>query len=124
MKKSLHLLSILFVIVALASGCGFHSAVVSQQNNNITRVDLGQNNFKVVAKVKGESSATYLFGLGGLSQRALIENARSKMLEEADLVDKPRAIINTTVESHRSLFVPLFYKRTVTVSGFVIEFTD
>lgn len=124
MKKPLQLLSILVLITTLSAGCGIHSAAVSQENNNITRVDLSQNNFKVVAKVKGESSATYLFGLGGISQRALIENARSKMLEEADLVGNPRAIINTTVEHHQTLFVPIVYKKTVTVSGLVIEFTD
>lgn len=108
--------------IALLSGCGLHTTVVGNLNNQVTNVELSQNNFKVIDKVSGQSTATYIFGIGGLSNKALIEKAKSQMLESANLVGNARAIVNLTTEDHITLVFPVFYRRTVNVSGHVIEF--
>lgn len=106
------------------ASCGIHSAMVGNINNNTTNVELSENNFKVIEKVSGKSNATYVLGFGGLSNKALIEKAKSKMLEKANLIGGSKAIINLTTESHTSIVYPLFFKRTITVSGHIVEFTE
>ena len=71
-----------------------------------------------------EVALTYIFGIGGHSNKALIEKAKSKMLENANLIGGARAIINLTTESHISIIYPIYFKRTITVSGHIVEFTD
>jgi hypothetical protein len=122
MKSALYTL-ILFVTFLLCS-CGINSSIPFNSVNTTTTVDLKENNFKVVAEVSGESSATYIFGIGGLSNRALINLAKKEMLSNANLVGKSRAIINVNYEIHHSLFVPFFYSKRVIASAHVVEFLD
>jgi len=90
-------------------------------NNSSTDVVLQGNNYKVISKVKGEATGRAILGFGG-SFKPLVENARSNMLESADLVGKPRAVINETVEINDKFYL-FCRKKTVTVSGYIIEFT-
>lgn len=123
-KLNLTHLPILILVVALSS-CGVSTSMVSNINQNQTKVSLNKANFVVVGKVSGESSATYIFGIGGLENRALLQNAHSDMLKNADLVGKSRAIINVTYESHvTSILYPIFGKKTIFVHGLVVEFFD
>ena len=116
---------IFFILVSvLLSGCGMHSAMVSNINSNVTNVELSRKNFKIVDKVSGQSTATYILGIGGLSNKALIEKAKANMLSKAELTGSAKAIVNVTTESHVSIIYPFFFQRTVTVSGHIIEFTD
>ena len=84
---------------------------------------LSKKNFKVIESVQGESEAIYIFGIGGLSKKALIAEAKANMLTNANIVGSSKAIINETVEIIHSLF-PFFRKYKVTVSGHVVEFTE
>jgi hypothetical protein len=55
----------------------------------------------------------------------MIEEARSKMLSNANLIGRSKAIINETVEYNYTLtpyFVVTLF--TVTVSGYVVEFIE
>jgi hypothetical protein len=110
----------LFLVVSLSS-CATHAGLTSNANVNNTTVELSKANYKIVQYVSGSSSAHYLFGLGGMQKSALIESARIKMLSHSDMMDKPRAIINETVEIQRSS-VLFFSEYKITVSAFIIEF--
>jgi hypothetical protein len=122
--KKLKILSITLFVMVLAAGCGTHRGAFLNNNNNTTQVELGEKNFKVVSKVSGQSTATYVLGIGGITNKSLVENARSNMMSNADIVGSSKAIINMTTESHSTLVYPFFYQKTITVSGYVVEFTD
>ena len=122
--KIFKIFSIVFLISILMTSGGFHSGMFSNVNNNTTNVQLNKKNFKVIDKVSGSSTATYILGFGGLSNKSLVERAKAKMLENANLTGSSKAIINVTIESHKTLVVPLFYQKTITVSAHVIEFTE
>jgi len=84
---------------------------------------LSKKNFKVIGSVQGESQAMYVFGIGGLSKKAMIAEARANMLSKADIVGGSKAIINETVEV-KSSFFPIVRLFKVIVSGHIIEFTE
>ncbi|HNZ68064.1 MAG: DUF6567 family protein [Prolixibacteraceae bacterium] len=116
---TLILLTLLFL-----SGCGVHTSLVGNLNGNMTNVELTRKNFTVLERISGTSTATYIMGIGGLSNKALIEKAKADMLSRHDLTGGSMAIINLTVEDHVSSFLIFYVKRTVTVSAHLIEFTD
>jgi len=114
---------VLFSVLALLlASCGVTRELSHNVNNHTTQVVLAKNNFKVVEHVKGEASNQYLLIIGG-GKRALVEKARAKMLQKANLVGSSRAVINETVESHW-IFIWVGIQYTVTVSADVIEFTE
>ncbi|MCL2327034.1 MAG: hypothetical protein FWC39_00830 [Bacteroidetes bacterium] len=120
MKRFLNIIIIGAIVFSMAS-CAMHSGLTSNMNNNNTKVVLQNNNYTIISKVKGSASGVAILGFGG-SFKPLVENARSKMLESADLVGKSRAVINQTVEENDKFFVVCRIK-TVTVSAYVVEFT-
>lgn len=122
--KSLKLLLIALFTALLNTSCGIHSAFVTNTNSNSSVVNLSMKNFEVVERVSGQATATYFFGIGGISNKALIEKAKSNMLEHAFMAGKARAIINITHESHVTFILPVFVQKTVTVSAHIIEFTN
>jgi hypothetical protein len=122
--KTLKIQSTFLLILILMTSCGIHSGKISNINNNNTNVELGKKNFKVIDRVSGKSTATYVLGIGGLSNKALIEKAKIKMLENASLTGSSKAIINVTAESHTTLVFPFFYQKTVTVSAHIVEFIE
>lgn len=122
MKQKLFLGFILLAIIFF-TGCGV-STGISNVNNNNTIVELSKKNFKVLQRVSGQSTATYFCLIGGLSNKALIEQARIAMLENANLIGTSRAIINQNVEMHTALVYPVFFRVTVTVSGYIVEFVE
>ena len=114
---------VLFSALALLlASCGVTRELSHNVNNHTTQVVLAKNNFKVVEHVKGEASNQYLLIIGG-GKRALVEKARAKMLQNANLVGSSRAVINETVESYW-IFIGVGIQYTVTVSADVIEFTE
>ena len=92
-------------------------------DNHTTEVVLSKKNFKVLESVQGEAQALYVFGIGGLSKKALIAEAKANMLAKANRVGGSKAIINETVEIKHTLF-PIVRLYTVTVSGHIVEFTE
>jgi len=127
MKRILNAILIISLAFSLAS-CALHSGLTSNMNSNVTNVVLQDNNYKIIQKVQGQASATYIFGIpvagvvgGGF--KPLIAKARNDMLRNVNLVGYSRAIINETVEVNDKFFL-LFGIKTVTVSAYVIEFTS
>lgn len=111
-----------FAFLLFASSCGIHSASIGNNHNLSTNVNLSKKNFTVLGRVSGASAATYVFGIGGLTNKSLLGNATSNMLDNADLTGGSKAIVNLSSETHYSLIVPFYYRKTVTVSANVIEF--
>jgi hypothetical protein len=120
-------LLMLFVLAAMlvgVSSCSLHGGMAMNVNQNSTNVLLQDNNYKVIQKVVGESQANYVFYFGGIRKRALIEEARANMLENANLVGSSRAVINETFETSVTTFAGVYSYVKVTCSGYVIEFTE
>lgn len=113
---------ILFLVIGFAfffSSCAVHNGITT----NRTEVVLSKKNFKVIASVQGEATATYVVGIGGLAKKALISKARTKMLAQSDIVGGAKAIVNETIEVKFSFF-PIFRRYKVVVSGHIVEFTE
>ncbi len=89
-----------------------------------TEVRLLENNFKVVGIAKGEWSATYVFGIGGFSQKSLMNSAISDMYEKANLTGSQTIINVTTAVSVKQIVWGVFCQRTAVVTGTIIEFTE
>ncbi len=120
MKKNFIFLS--FVILFFSS-CAMHNGLTSNSNLHNTEVVLSKKNFKVIARVKGESKATYVFGIGGLSKSALIAEAKEDMLSKADIIGGSKAIVNETVEIKNAFYLFVWVNK-VTVSANIVEFTE
>lgn len=121
MKKTLYLALVLGAFIL--TGCGFSNHLTTNTNGHNTEVQLSRNNFKILKTVWATEKATYVLGIGGISKKALLANARAKMIQEAGLEGGSKALINETVESHVSNML-IITTVTVTVSAQVIEFTS
>ena len=118
-------LPVLVVIAAIfVSSCGTNLAITTNNNLNTTHVQLAQENYRVVDSLKGSASVPYIFFIGGLNRKHLYGNAYSSMMKKANLMEGSRAVVNIFTEEHIGGVFPFYYERTVTVSGYVIEFTE
>ena len=117
--------SLPFAISALLliTSCGVNQALVLNHNQNSTQVQLSEANFRNVGKVMGTDSVSYVLIFGGMNKKRLYQRAYAAMLDKADLGSGPRAVENVVTEEHVGGVRPVFYKRTLSVSGQVIEFT-
>lgn len=89
-----------------------------------TNVVLKENNFKMLKKVTGEWSATYILGLGGTSREALASNSVAEMIDKAQLKDNQALINTTTAVSTKYIFGNLYTEITAVSTGYVIEFAS
>ena len=121
--KRIQLIVLTCSLFFLLQSCALHNGLTSNSNIHTTEVQLAKKNFKVVKKVEGFSEAKYILGIGGLARKALISEAREKMLSQSDIIGSSKAIINETVEIKQSFF-PLFKKYRVNISAYVIEFYE
>lgn len=123
MKKTAKIFVILAMIVGLSS-CGINHAWNVNLNQNVTQVQLGSKNFKVVGRVKGTAEVAYVLIFGGVKKKQLYNAAYADMLEKADLSSGARTLTNVVTEEQVGGVPPFYFKRTVTVSASIIEFTD
>ena len=117
-------ITLFLIAIIFLSGCGVNSGIINQYSVNCanTNVVLEKKNFKVIGTVSGQATDTYLFLIGGYKQ-TLVAKAKQNMIESAKLEGTSRAIINVTLEEHNK-FIFAYFKRTITVHGTVIEFTE
>jgi hypothetical protein len=120
--KTIKTLALAFFAVILTS-CGVNSSLIVNHNQNSTQVHLASNNFKVIDKVSGSSEVKYICLIGGLKKRQAYENAYADMLSKANLMNGSKAVVNVLTEEHIGGVPPFFYRRTITVTANVIEFT-
>ena len=122
MKKTLFLSAL--VLTLILSGCGINTSIVGNVSNTITNVELSKKNFKILDKVTGESSNMYILGIGGLSNKSLIEKAKNQMMDNANLKGGSKTVVNITYDTHITIIYPIFFKKTITAAGYVVEFTE
>lgn len=114
--------SIAFTLLLFSGACGVNNAIILNHNQNSTQVHLSSMNYRFVDKVSGSADVEYVLIFGGMNKKQLYENAYSKMLDAANLTGS-KAIVNAVTEEHLGGVPPFYYKRTITVSAYVIEFT-
>lgn len=110
--------------VVLASSCsimGNSSYLSSNENVHQTNVVLSQDNFEVVKSVSAEATSTYIFGIGGLSKKALKANAVAELTKNAELKGS-QALVNVTVKQTNVCILGIYLKATYLAEGTVVEF--
>ena len=100
--------------------CGVANTV--SNNISATKVTLSENNFKVVGQAYGEATATYICGIGGLSKKALKNNAINEMSKNAKLTGA-QSLVNITTNASIKMITPLYMQVTYTATANIIEFT-
>lgn len=112
-----------FVALFIFSSCGVHRSLVSDTDSHHLKVVLDEANYKIIKYVEGDAVAHYFMGMGDISRRALIAEARRNMLEQANLQGTSRVVINETVEMEtRRNFLSTDLR--CIVSAYVVEFYD
>ena len=122
MKKILSRIAMAVAAVLLLASCGLSQSLTTNANLNQTNVVLSQKNFHVVKHVQAETSATYVFGIGGLSKKSLYNNAVAELTKKANLTGS-QALVNVTVKNSANLFL-VYGKVTYIAEGTVIEFEE
>lgn len=122
MKKILTRVAMAVAAVLLLAGCGINQQLAFNANQNQTDVVLSQKNFHVVKTVEAEVSASYIFCFGGLSKKALHDNAIAELTKKADLTGA-QALVNVTVHSTGKMFL-VWNKFTYHAEATVIEFDE
>ena len=108
-------------VTTMLSGCGMTMFNAMNATGNQARVELADNNFKVIKEVKGHSSATYVFFIGGLSKRAARENAIADMFKSAKLTGS-QTITNIYVQQHVTTVLGIYIRVSFAATGQVVEF--
>ncbi len=123
MKKIMPVAMIILSLL-LVSSCGINHAYIYNQNLNTTHVQLAGNNYKTLERVTGSAEVEYVLFVGGMKKRQLYENAYADMVKNANLMTSSKALVNIVTEDHVGGVPPFYYKRVITVSAHVIEFTN
>ena len=123
MKKILGAIFAIAIAFSLSSCISAHMGLPHNVNNNTTNVVLQGGNYEIIQRVEGSATGTLLFGFIPLNSQTVVNNARSQMLQSANLVGSSRAIINETVEKE-VVVNPFVGRRIVTISAYVIEWRD
>lgn len=105
----------------MLSGCSAHLYTASNCNLSKTEVLLSQKNFRVIGEAEGIATATKVFGIGGLSQKAVRSNAVSEMFKSANLSGS-QTIININVKQALAGIPPFYWKTTYSATGTIVEF--
>ena len=108
-------------VTTMLSGCGMTMFNAMNATGNQARVELADNNFRVIKEVKGHSSATYVFFIGGLSKRAARENAIADMFKSAKLTGS-QTITNIYVQQHVTTVLGFYIRISFAATGQVVEF--
>lgn len=119
MKKFFSICAFVAATLSL-TGC---VGVANTVSNNLTQtqVVLSDNNFKVVGQAYGEASATYICFIGGLSRKALYNNAVSEMTKNANLKGS-QTLTNTTMHYSTQMITPFYVKVTCSASANIVQF--
>ncbi|WP_281525439.1 DUF6567 family protein [Alistipes dispar] len=121
MKK--FLLAVAIVTAGLMTSCAVSEHLTSNRNVMQTNVELSKNNFQVIGTAQGSATVTRVFGIGGLSLKAIRANAYAEMVKNAKLSGS-QALINVNTEVKQRGIAPLYWKTVITTCGQVIEFTS
>lgn len=98
------------------TSCGFSRFVAVTDGASLT-----QSNFKYVSTVTGRTTATLVFGIGGLSRKSSAENAVRNMFVNASLQPN-QTITNIAVSQTNKIILGIICIRTTIATGQVVEF--
>lgn len=122
-RKKIFVLSCLMMTLAvMMASCSIHNYPTHTEYRNETQVVMSGDNFKVVNQVTGEATVTRVFGIGGVSRRALRENAYADMVANAELKGA-QTIVNVTFSVKHWGVPPIYSRSRIIAHGTVIEFT-
>lgn len=119
MKAKIVIMAVLSAI--LFTGCNGVHTLTQAPIANSPVVTLNQNNFKVVKHVESSATTVRVFGIGGLSNKALRQNAVADMIKAAELAGS-QAVINITTKASTLVWTPFYVKTVITAYGTVVEF--
>lgn len=120
MKKLIVKILVAVSAMVMLASCGLSQELTTNANLNQTNVVLSQNNYHVVKNVEASATAKYWFGIGGLSKKALQQNAVAELTKKANLTGS-QALVNVTVKNSAK-FLLIFGEVTYYAQGTVIEF--
>ena len=117
MKKNEIKLVIIGLVTLLFTSCATHQGLM--QNS----ASLSSANFSYVKQqIQGKASATYIFGIGGLGKKTLVDNAKQRMIKSnLNLLSSNQALANITVNFKTSYYL-LFMNVGCTVTADVVQF--
>ncbi len=116
MKNRIFKLGVTLFVISLLSSCAMH------QGYMVNSAALSSSNFTYVKKyVQGTAKVTYIFGLGGLSKIALVDNAKMDLLYANPLKDN-QALVNLTVNWKTTFVLPFAFTNRCTVTADIVEF--
>ena len=121
MKKVFFVVAV--VCAMLLTSCSSHFYAASNSNLSKTEVLLSQKNFRVIGEAEGVTTETYVFGIGGLSEKAVKANAVGEMFKSAKL-SGTQTIVNINVKSAVCGLPPFYWKVTNVATGTIIEFIE
>lgn len=121
MKKSIKLLFVAGLLLTL-SGCSTHLNTFALVQNS-PEVILREDNFRVVGMAEATTSVNRILGIGGISRKAIRENAVAELFKNANLTGS-QTIVNITERVSLTGAPPFFTKHTITTVGTIVEFTD
>lgn len=123
MKRFFYVLLLVTALLVGFSSCSISHYPTSAAYRTDTQVILSENNFKVMGQTEGQATVTRVFFIGGLSARAVRENAYAAMIENANLKGA-QTVINVTYSVKGRGFLPFYWRTEVTAHGTVVEFID
>ena len=116
MKNRIFNSVITLFIISLLSSCAIH------QGYMVNSASLGSNNFTYVKKdVTGTAMATYVFGLGGNEEMAIVDSAKMDLLSLNPLKDN-QALVNLTLNWKYTFVLPFVITNRCTLSADIVEF--
>lgn len=110
--KKFFLMAISAIILASCAGL---TQITTPQS-----VALNDNNFKFVKNVSAETQATYVFGIGGMSEQANAD-VYAKLQKKANLQPN-QALADVRIKTTRKCYLGIIVTRTLTASATVVEF--
>ena len=117
MKKIILKSVLAITIVIFASSCSaYHSGYMANS------ASLSAANFSYAKQnIKGEATATYILGIGGLAKETLVDNAKQQMLN-ANPLKSNQTFANLTVNFKASYYLGVYKTLKCTVTADVVEF--
>ena len=97
MKKILNVFFVCMLVVL--TSCNFNTTSYTNVDAVNTVVDLSNTDYEIIGTVEGNSKQVYVLGIGGLSERSLIDNAKADMYRNAKLKDGEAIIYPSTTTS-------------------------
>lgn len=120
MKKFFKSVAVL-CMAATVSSCGTMLQNSSNSNTTLTNVELTHANYRVVKNVEGFASASYVFGIGGLSRKSVRDNAIADMMRKANMTGS-QTIVNVQLKNHFASVLGLYIRISYSATAQVIEF--